>query len=141
MSATTSEMRYSERRAGESLSVKALKTWRTRRNWRRHQGSFASRSSSRPREKKRYASRVSCVSSRCRSSAVTSRATSRVQLSNHFDPGGFAPPDPPTRVLAGTPSIPAPHAWLARYRSLASYCVSNQTDLPADHFERVEREL
>jgi hypothetical protein len=28
--------------------------------------------------------------------------------------GGFAPPDPPTRSLAGTPAIPAPLAWLTR---------------------------
>ena len=33
-------------------------------------------------------------------------------------PGGFAPPDPPTRALAGAPS-PAPFAWLTRFaRSL-----------------------
>ena len=53
ISATTREMRYSRRRAGDSLSVKAMKTCRTRRNWRRHHGSFASWSSSRPREKNR----------------------------------------------------------------------------------------
>src|SRR5262249_15064869 len=38
-------------------------------------------------------------------------------------PGGFAPPDPPTRSLAGTPVIPAPPAWLTRYarsRGIAS---------------------
>src|SRR5919206_157633 len=28
-------------------------------------------------------------------------------------PGGFAPPDPPTRSLAGAPG-PAPRAWLTR---------------------------
>src|SRR5688500_2278316 len=30
-------------------------------------------------------------------------------------PGGFAPPDPPTRSLAGSPMIPAPLAWLTRW--------------------------
>src|SRR5687768_3202350 len=32
---------------------------------------------------------------------------------SHYLPGGFAPPDPPTRALAGTP-YPAPCAWLTR---------------------------
>src|SRR6266568_1060482 len=36
-------------------------------------------------------------------------------------PGGFAPPDPPARSLAGTPMIPAPLAWLTRCRSFASF--------------------
>src|SRR5438093_2466280 len=35
-------------------------------------------------------------------------------------PGGFAPPDPPARSLAGAPGIPAPLAWLIRCRSFAS---------------------
>ena len=35
-------------------------------------------------------------------------------------PGGFAPPDPPARSLAGAPAIPAPLAWLIRCRSFAS---------------------
>src|ERR671929_144089 len=36
-----------------------------------------------------------------------------------INPGGFAPPDPPTRVLAGTPATPAARAWLTRWRSFA----------------------
>src|ERR687888_61308 len=36
-----------------------------------------------------------------------------------FCPGGFAPPDPPTRSFAGAPG-PAPLAWLTRCRSFAS---------------------
>src|SRR5918992_4579868 len=44
-----------------------------------------------------------------------------VVVALHFVPGGFAPPDPPTRSLAGTPKIPAPFAWLTRCaRSLAA---------------------
>ncbi len=36
-----------------------------------------------------------------------------------FPLGGFAPPEPPTRSLAGTPSIPTPLARLTRFRSFA----------------------
>src|SRR4029079_3936718 len=43
----------------------------------------------------------------------------------HYFPGGFAPPDPPTRSLAGTPTGPAPLAWLPRGRSVA--CVISES--------------
>jgi hypothetical protein len=39
-------------------------------------------------------------------------------LRTRFNPGGFAPPAPPTRSLAGAPG-PAPLAWLTRVRSFA----------------------
>src|SRR5439155_11405397 len=38
----------------------------------------------------------------------------REDATHLFSPGGFAPAVPPTRALAGTPSIPAPLAWLTR---------------------------
>src|SRR4029079_17855023 len=53
-------------------------------------------------------------------SAENLRAVALDDKSNlHALPGGFAPPDPPARSLAGT-SGPAPFAWLTGWRSCAS---------------------
>src|SRR5262245_36389971 len=55
-----------------------------------------------------------------------------------IQPGGFAPPVPPTRSLAGTPECPAPFAWLARSRSLGQRHVTTST--PRTRRSRMEIE-
>src|SRR4051794_12709033 len=51
--------------------------------------------------------------------STTARYAKTTPAAIIYLPGGFAPPDPPARSLAGTP-YPAPFAWLASLRSLAS---------------------
>jgi CubicO group peptidase (beta-lactamase class C family) len=46
--------------------------------------------------------------------AILGRVVANVSDPSSFSPGGFAPPGPPARSLAGTPAIPAPLAWLTR---------------------------
>ena len=91
LAATTEKAGYIDIRTYDLSAFKArAKTCRTRSSGRFHHDSRARRSSSSPRVKNRYASRVSWVSSRCRSSAVTSRAMSRVHASNQCGPEGPA---------------------------------------------------
>src|SRR5262245_11138282 len=93
------------------------------------------------------ASSATSMSPNVRTRTATARPYSfrKTRSISMSDPGGFAPPDPPARSLAGAPG-PAPFAWLASLRSLASSMAPRRSVFLAkranfDRERRRQREL